>query len=322
MPQLQASAAGLLRPHQHPDQRRFSRAILSHQRNLVAALDGEAHLPQHFLVPIALACLLHGSHRAAGLGRLRKPEVHHRLFVRNLDPFDPLQFLDPALHLLGLGRLVAKALDKRLQVLNLLPLVAIRRRQLRPSLFACLQILRIISGIDMQPLVPQLHRAIHRHIQKIPVMRDQHIAKRIAAQILLQPVARLQVQMVRRLVQQQQVGPRQQQLGQRNPHLPSAAELLRIALPILLVKAQAAQHIAHLRIQRIAIQQLHPALQQRESLGNRRILRPFVVQRCQRAGQLLQLRVHRPQRVKHGQALLKDRPPRHAQTILRQIPHR
>ena len=45
-------------------------------------------------------------------------------FRRNLDVFHPLQFFDPALHLLGLGRLVAEAIDESFKLVNLLLLVA------------------------------------------------------------------------------------------------------------------------------------------------------------------------------------------------------
>ena len=59
--------------------------------------------------------------------------------------------------------------------------------------------------------------------------------------------------MVRRLIQQQQRRLLQQQLGQCDPHLPTAGKLLRAALPILFAESQTAQHGAHLRIQRVNV---------------------------------------------------------------------
>ena len=52
------------------------------------------------------------------------------LFLRNLDPLHFVQFLDPALDLFGLGRLVAEAIDERFQLLDAFALVAIRGFQL------------------------------------------------------------------------------------------------------------------------------------------------------------------------------------------------
>ena len=48
-------------------------------------------------------------------------------------------------------------------------------------------------------------------------------------QVVLKPVARLEVEMVGRLIEQQQTRFCQQQLGERDAHLPSAGELLRLA---------------------------------------------------------------------------------------------
>ena len=64
------------------------------------------------------------------------------------------------------------------------------------------------------------------------------------------------------LVQKQQVGLRQQQLGQRDAHLPTAAELIRLPRPILFAESEAGEHAAHLRVERIAIQRVKTILQQ------------------------------------------------------------
>ena len=51
-------------------------------------------------------------------------------------------------------------------------------------------------------------------IEKIPVVRDGHHRSRILRQMPLEPGHRLGIQMVRRLVQQQQIRPFQQQLAE------------------------------------------------------------------------------------------------------------
>ena len=50
-----------------------------------------------------------------------------------------------------------------------------------------------------------LQDPLHHGIQKKAVVRNENKRMRIGLQITLQPVARLQIQMVGRLVQQQQV---------------------------------------------------------------------------------------------------------------------
>ena len=93
------------------------------------------------------------------------------------------------------------------------------------------------------------------------------------AQVVLEPVACLQVKMVGRLIQQQQVRLFQQQLRQRYAHLPAAGELLGSPRPVLLHKSQAGEHAAHLRIQRVHIVVSQPALYMRVAIRHRRVLR-------------------------------------------------
>jgi len=172
---------------------------------------------------------------------------------------------------------------------------------------------------DRQPLIPYLDGAIHGYVEKVAVVRDQNVAEGIALQVLLEPVARFQVQMVCRLVEQQQVGPRQQQLCERKTHLPTAAELICLALPVLFAEAEAREHSAHLRVERIAIERVKALLQQRETLCGRLVLGACVVQFGQLRGGALHLAFHRAQLIENGEALLKDRAAREPQTLLRQV---
>jgi hypothetical protein len=78
--------------------------------------------------------------------------VNDRLFFRNLDALDLFQFLDARLHLLGLGRLRAEAVDERFQMLDLLALVLIGRNELRLALFFLLQVFGVVARINLQRL--------------------------------------------------------------------------------------------------------------------------------------------------------------------------
>ena len=61
-------------------------------------------------------------------------------------------------------------------------------------------------------------------------MGDEDDGVRILDEKLLEPVARLEVEVVGRLVEQEDVRPAQQQLGQRDAHLPAAGELAGVAV--------------------------------------------------------------------------------------------
>ena len=66
--------------------------------------------------------------------------------------------------------------------------------------------------------------------------------------------------MVARLVEQHRVGPHQQDLGQRDAHLPAARQLADVAVHHLLAEAQTAEHLARAAVQRIAVELVEAAL--------------------------------------------------------------
>ena len=175
--------------------------------------------------------------RPAGLG-LGEGEVDGLLFFGQFDAFDLLQFLDPALHLLGLGGLVAKAVDEDFQLLDALALVAIGGFELFQALCLRVQILRVVAVVKMNALVPDLDNLVDGHVEKIAVVRDQHESIGIVAEVFFQPVAGFEIKMVGGLVQQQQVGLLQQQLDQRDAHLPAAGEFFRLPGPVFFSKTQ------------------------------------------------------------------------------------
>ncbi len=80
-------------------------------------------------------------------------------------------------------------------------------------------------------------------------------------QIVFEPVTSFKVKVIGRLVEKKKVWLCQQQLCQRNPHLPAAAELVRLPTPVFFAKAESGQHAAHLGIQCIAVQRVKALLQ-------------------------------------------------------------
>src|SRR3954449_4292084 len=72
------------------------------------------------MITVALGHALALHHDAPARLWLGEAEVDGLFFRRNLDPLDPLQFLNPALDLLRLGRLVPEAGDKGFDLLDAL----------------------------------------------------------------------------------------------------------------------------------------------------------------------------------------------------------
>ena len=208
---------------------------------------------------------------AARLG-LREFEVDGLLFLRNFDALHPFEFLDAALHLLGLGGRVAEAVDEHFELLDPLPLVLVSRFDLGAPRRLFLQVLLVIAGVEVNPLVPDLDDLLHRDVEKKAVVRDQHTCVRIIVQVFFQPVAGLEVQVIGGLVEQQQVGLFQQQLSQGDAHLPAAGEFFRAAMPIGGGKSQTAQHHSRLRFKRISVAVLELGVNGVEAVGDLLVL--------------------------------------------------
>src|SRR5438552_1281615 len=209
---------------------------------------------------------------------LRKRKVDRLLFFRQLDAIHLFEFLDPALHLLGLGRLITEAIDKYFQLLDSLPLVAIRSFELLTALSLLLFVLVVIAGVEMNAFVPDLHDFADCDVEEVAVVRDQNKRVRIFGEIFFQPVASFEIEMVRRLIQKQQVRLLQQQLGKRDAHLPSAREFVSLPIPIVLTKSESSEHAAHLRLDGIAVTGLKFMLYTLIAIGDLCILRRGVVQ--------------------------------------------
>ena len=119
------SGGGRFSAGEQLDERGFAGAVDADESHAVAALDGEAAVAEDVLGAVALREALGFHHHAAGGRRLRELEVDDRLFFRNLDALDLFELLDAPLHLLGLGGLVAEAVDEGFKMLDLVALVAV-----------------------------------------------------------------------------------------------------------------------------------------------------------------------------------------------------
>ena len=92
-------------------------------------------------------------------------------------------------------------------------------------------------------------------IEEVAIVRDEDDRVGIGAKVLLEPVAGLEVEMIGRLVEQQQVRPSEQQLGERDPHLPAAGERFAGPAGVLAAESQTAQHGGDAQVHAVAFVQ-------------------------------------------------------------------
>ncbi len=92
-------------------------------------------------------------------------------------------------------------------------------------------------------------------------MADQHEAARVALEEVAEPGDRRHVEVVGRLVEQQHVGPLEQEPGEHRAHLPAAAELGEVAGEILGLEAEAAEDAHGLVLGEVALEVVHALVQ-------------------------------------------------------------
>ena len=130
----------------------------------------------------------------------------------------------------------------------------------------------------MHALVPDFDDLVDGDVQKIAVVRNQDEGEGVIGQILLQPVAGFQIQVIGGLVEQQQVGLLEQQLGERDAHLPAAGKFLGAAVPIGMREAEAGENGADLRLDGVAVAVAKIGVQVVEAVGHLRVFRSGRIQ--------------------------------------------
>ncbi len=125
--------------------------------------------------------------------------------------------------------------------------------QLLKALLLLRQIFFVITGIKPHFPVPYLGDLIDRDVKKITIVRDEHVSMGIVVEILLQPVARFQIEMVRWFVKQKKVRFFQKQLSQCNAHLPATGKFFRTAVPIFFSEPEPVEHHANFRFNVVTV---------------------------------------------------------------------
>ena len=146
---------------------------------------------------------------------------HVRIDQRG-DPLHLLQSLDTRLGLPRLRRLGLEAIDEGLQVLALL--VLLLRHLLQQHLLFGAQLLEhvVAAAVEHQLGLVEMQDLVDRRVQKVAVMADHQHRVRISGQVIHQPERAFEVEIVRRLVEQQQPRLREQHRGQCHAHPPAA----------------------------------------------------------------------------------------------------
>ena len=151
-------------------------------------------------------------------------------------------------------------------------------------------------------------------------MRHENHGVRVAGQVFLEPVPRVEVEMVGRLVEQQQSGAAEQQLRQGDAHLPAARERLARPVEVLGGESQPAQNGGDLQIDAEALQPAEGLLQLAVPGEHRGVIRLVGGIVGHLLFERLDLRPHVEERLEGQASFFDERPAAVVQTVLRQIP--
>ena len=224
---VKLAAVGLNFAQQHLDEGRFSRSVITHNTHFLEAGKVVVEVVENhlFLSPVveSLAHIL-------AFKNLRT-YINGRSLQSYLPVFDALlrHLLQLVESILAIFRLVSARLRLTAHPVEF-PAVEILRvlyfgSQIVHSLLPLLQIISIIAAVGVDGAVVEFQNRIAHLVQEESVVRNHEDGLVSAVQITLQPLYHLQVQMVGRLVQHQEVGFRNQHIRQRHSLLLSAAEL-------------------------------------------------------------------------------------------------
>ena len=203
---------------------------------------------------IAGGHIIHGDDRRGRfLDRAGQAERRDIVLDHRGDGLHPLQHFQARLRLFGFRRFGAEAGDERLHMGALGRLLHLRLALQLQRLGALALELVIAAAVESQLLVFEVHDGIDRFVQKVAVMRDHQDCMRIFRHIGFEPQRAFQIEIVGRLVEQQQVRLREQNRRQRHPHPPAAGEGRGRPLLRRRVKAEAGQNGACPRLRRMRV---------------------------------------------------------------------
>src|SRR4030042_68363 len=220
--------------------------------------------------------MFHPQHDTPGPRRLRETEADPPAPLGRLQALQLPQILAPTLHKCRLGCLVPKSREERIDPLYLLPLPFVGLSLCLDPLLSLLLEPCVVRMINAGLPSRQLENAGHSNVHEVAIVRNEDNRTWIVTKKLLQPIARLDIEVVRGLVQEEHGRAAEQEFGERHAHLPSAREGARVARAILRRKAEARENRHGARIEVVSAQALELALQVAvpiEQSGVRRVAR-------------------------------------------------
>ena len=237
-------------------------AVGADECHVLAAVELEVDIAVDVLVAVGLGHTLQAHDHIARARRIGELKVNVLVALGQDDEllFDLLDLADALLGLGRLGGLVAELVDEDLHVGDVALLRGTLGAHLLQVVLALLEVAAVVAGVGSHAAVLERGDVVDAGVHEGAVVADDEHGAVVVGDKAAQPLDALEVQVVGGLVQQQQVGVAQEELGQRDTHLPAARELGARALKVGDLKAQAGQDLAGVALELVAAQVLKAVL--------------------------------------------------------------
>ncbi len=139
-----------------------------------------------------------------------------------------------------------------------------------------LEVIVVVAPVTLQLAVIDVEDAVDELVEEVAVVGDHQDRPRIALEIIAEPLERFEVEVVRRLVEHQEVGLGDEEPREVGPHHPAAAHRPRFAVEVALAERQAAEDLFRFRLEHMAAELVEP--RQRVVIGRFVALAPRLVE--------------------------------------------
>ena len=237
-------------------------AVGADERHVLAAVELEVDIAVNVLFAVGLGDALQANDHVARARRVGELKVDVLVALGQDDEllFDLLDLADALLGLRGFGGLVAELVDEDLHMGDVSLLGSALGAHLLQVVLALLEVAAVVAGVGGYAAVFKSGDVVDARVHEGAVVADDEDGAFVVRDKAAQPLDAFEVQVVGGLVQKQQVGMAQEELGERDAHLPAARELGARALKVGDLKAQAGQDLARVALKLVAAQVLKAVL--------------------------------------------------------------
>ncbi len=150
-------------------------------------------------------------------------------------------------------------------------------------------------------------------------MRNENESIGISGQVLLKPVTGFEIEMIGRLVEQQQIGLLQQKFCEGDAHLPAPGEFFGAARPVVAAEAKTRENLTDLRLERVAVASDEFVFELLVTVGDVGVFGARVVEFRHASGERLHFFLDGMKFGKHRHALGKNGTAGHGEAVLRKV---